>query len=1352
MKKGLQVFVIISCLIKISYAQNITSIGIEQGLSNNTVTAIIKDKFGFMWFGTFDGLNKFDGSSFIKYRTVGSNSQSVPDNFITALSADSVGRLWVGTQKGLCIFYQEKSSFSTVNYLPYNPNTKTQPKKLNQQINALCTAPNGDVFIGAKNVGLLKYHNDSSKFALQIPLFIKGKLKKTYSVLALVNDLKQGVWILTADDGICYFNQEKKFAIQVDSSLIGNCAVIDKEGLLWIGTSFGLYSFNTKTKLLRSIRFTDKDISSPKITGLKLDLNGKLWITTDGRGLIVYDRKTNEVVQMLKEEDSESLTSNALNTIYIDDANRKWTGTIRGGINVIDSNRNYFKTVRHLPYNKNSLVNNTVMSFCEDGNDIWIGTDGGGISVWNREKSSFQQFVFNESGKQSTGANQITSIVKDKSGEIWLGTYGTGVKRFNAKNKTFEDIPFLQSDRSAKYVWKLYIDKNGDIWAGCIKGRWAGDLKSGLYKYDKKSNQFKVSEFAVNAEILSISDDEKGNLWLGTLSDLIKIPLDGKGGKKTFKLDSYIRDIVPDKKGNVWIASHGKGLWCLNSSSNKLTSYNESNGLPNNYVIQIEIDKSGMIWASTFNGLSRVNPFSKKIYNFHVEDGLQSNQFYYNASLTLQNGEMLFGGIKGFNIFNPNHLQINQSFPVIRFTGMSVLNNPLNINNEFVKRKNPYQPSEIILPYDKSMFSLDFVALEYSRPEKIKYAYYLEGWDKQWNYTNAKTLSYSRINEGHYLLKIKSTNSSGIWNTHYETVSVVILPPWYRTWWAYTLYLLALSTGIYGFIYYQKSKERLRYEVKLTKLEAKQEAELTQKRIGFFTNISHELRTPLTLIINPIKDLLNQPDDKPNQVDLDAVYRNARRMLSLVDQLLLFRNAENEISDFKPELLDIAEVCREVFFCFSNQLYSKNIKNEINIDTNPIAVFADREKIEIVLFNLISNAIKYTPEDGRISVDLKENENQVEISIADSGLGIDPSIGDSLFEHSYRANQLNSDKKISGFGIGLFVSKKIAEQQEGSLTYVSIPKEGTVFKYIIPKNTKGIVADGTPKSKMRGESLINEMIEEPIPVILEKDQEDILDLVGDVPVLLLVDDEKEIRNYMKSLLYKSYKIYEAASAEIALELLKKITPDLILSDVMMPGISGVELCQNLKSAKNTNHIPVILLTGTSSTEIKLKGIECGADDYITKPFDNVLLLARIKSILKDRASLKRYFINEITLQNNDEKVADDYKVFLKKCIEIVETHIEDEDFNVNAFVEKMEMSHSNIFRKVKSISGLSLSEFVRYIRLKKAAELLIKTDLQIKEVAFKVGLNDVKYFRRQFFTLFKQNPSDYIKKYRKIYR
>ena len=1326
-------------------AQIMSYIGIEQGLSNNTVTTIHKDKLGLMWFGTIDGLNRFDGYSFKVFRNKYGDSTSLPHDIVTCIYSDPTANIWTGTQKGIGILDNKTLKFSPV----YYRNNLNKRSVCDKWVNDIKGDNHGNTYVGCTDIGLLTYPA-GQKEGVRIPL--KDNLKRTssYSVNAIAILNSGSIWLMIERIGLCAYDPKAKIIYPVATGDMATASSIsyDNNGKLWMGTHHGLYNYDIKSHLLQKYLFKENTLNEGWVTDVLFDKANCLWLTTNGEGVIKIKGDDRKSYQLIKQGKTGSLTSNAVYAIYEDELSRKWIGTLRGGINVIDNKKNQFKTYVHEAGN-NSLAYNFTFSFCEDRNkNVWIGTDGGGISIWNSRQNTFVNDLYNVPNSKQLANAHIASMVKGAEPYIWIASFGQGVYRFNEQLKRLDAVLF-KSATHATATWKLYNDENNDIWATCLRGDNPVSATNRLFIYNNKEERFVPAPFRVSSDILSVIDDDRQNLWMGSFTSLIHANKK-TGVDKIIDLKTAVRALYKSKSGRLWIGTYGRGLMSYDTRTNRFVEYTEDNGLCNNKVLNIEGDNSGNIWVSTYNGLSKLNPTNGKIENFYSVDGLQSNQFYYNASAHLSSGQLVFGGIKGFNVFYPDSIRQFHDFPNLLISGLRIDNAAVNAASEFVPAaKNIYAIDHITLPYDKAILSVDFVALEYSLPEKIQYAYFLKGRDKAWNYVgNLRSINYSRLSEGHYTLKIKCTNASGIWSQKERVIYITVLPPWYRTWWAYCLYLGGIVTAVYLYLLYHKKQTALEYEVKLV-------TEVNEKKLAFFTNISHELRTPLTLIVNPIKDLLQSNGANLDLIDISSVYRNSRRLLSLVDQLLLFRTSESEITELQPSWLNMKDICYEVFLCFNNQVKAKHLFYEFRCGDPEIIGYADREKLEIVLFNLLSNAIKYTSEQGSVILELKKTDQFIEILIKDTGPGIPNDIGEKLFEKFYRLPQEYDQVTQSGFGIGLFLAKKYCDIHNGILSYSSILGEGTTFKLLLPLTEK--IPTTNSNYMESGKNSVSPLLQEVIADVddvtekVGKNQhvEEILSgMVNEKAVILLIDDDREIRAYIKQLLQSTYTVYEADNTDAGFDIVLENEPDIIVCDVIMKGTSGVEFCSRMKESPSFSHIPIILLTGTSSPEIKLKGIECGADDYITKPFESELLIARIKSMLKGRGALKDYFFNEITLKNNSLKIPTEYSDFLSKCIRIVEDHLEDEDFSLKVFSEEMGMSRSKLFRKIKSISGLSNTEFIRYIRLRKAAELMIQTDLQIKEIAFQIGFQDIKYFREQFSKLFEMKPSDFVRKYR----
>ncbi|MEO8950011.1 MAG: ATP-binding protein, partial [Mucilaginibacter sp.] len=846
----------------------------------------------------------------------------------------------------------------------------------------------------------------------------------------------------------------------------------------------------------------------------------------------------------------------------------------------------------------------------------------------------------------------------------------------------------------------------------------------------------------------ALCQDQDGILWAGDYTRLVKIDIDRKN-YRYFYLGQPIRAILADDKHHLWLGTEGGGLVWYNTRTNTYKRYTEADGLPNNSVLNILADGQHNLWCSTYNGLSKFNTTTGRFTNYFAADGLQSNQFNYNAALKLNNGQMLFGGLEGFTLFHPDSIKSYVHDPTLQLTGIKVNNRAVDGNMAYSHIGPVYDLKKITIPFSEATVTVNYTALEYSFPDKITYAYYLEGWDHNWNYVGTlKTAYYTRLNEGHYILKIKATNTAGVWSSKPLVVLLTVLPPWYRTWWAYLFYLGAFCAITYRFWLYSIKQTRLQYEVRIAGLTVEREKEINEKKLAFFTNISHEFRTPLTLIINPLKDLLNQSEE--NKEELTLVYRNAKRLIGMVDHLLLFRKAESENMVLHLAGFNFTELCKDVYTCFTHQAKIKQITYVFDSENSALILYVDREKIETALFNLIANALKFTPAGGTVQVHIKEDTGRVYVEIADTGIGIDADVGEKLFDKFYQVKDTGSLK--TGFGIGLNLVKTFIESHEGSITYQSRTGGGATFILSLPKNHDKHPQLSVETGNERSSYLIEQLPFEGDSTVLSGQITGLELLLSDHQSILVIDDNAEIRNYIKKIFAAEYTVLEAGDGQLGLDIIKKQLPDVVISDIVMPNLSGLELCHILKQDSALSHIPIILLAGESTADTRLQGIEEGAVDFLTKPFDKDILVARVKGTIKNKRELQAYFYNEVTLKNGGQNISEEYKDFLYHCIAIIESSLMDPGLEVSMIAEKMGMSHSALYKKIKQMTGQSLNSFIRFIRLRKAAEIMIHTNCNVNEAAFRVGFNDIKYFRVHFYKQFGLNPSEFIKRHRSAFQ
>jgi signal transduction histidine kinase/ligand-binding sensor domain-containing protein/FixJ family two-component response regulator len=1315
-------------------ARPIKYLGIEQGLSNNAVTCIAQDHFGFMWVGTYDGLNRFDGIQFKNFRNIWGNNTSLPNNFINSILP--VGnQIWVGTQKGLVYYNYTDSKFHPL----YRHSTKGKsPLKITSNIYQAVADKAGNIYAATESNGLLVFKaNDTVGHTAA---------GQNYKCTAVTIDKAGQVWTIIESLGLCKYDKQTGKITSINQAVNrANCLVSDSENNIWIGSGNGLYAFHPQNNSLSRFEGKDHELSSQNIFNLTVARNGDLWIATNGAGVNIWNPKTQTLKYLLPDETKASLRSGAVTSVYEDNDRRKWITTLRGGVNVIDCESELpFQLINRNPLKKNSVVSNFIISFCEDEhNNIWIGTDGSGLNYWNVAKNSFTTYQC-QPGAGHLSSNFVVSLLKDYTNQIWVATFNGGIDALDKASQSFKHYSCYNTvtNTEEKNFWKLFEDSKHRIWAGSTRG-------GALFIFNRSKNQFELFDHRLT-NIHTLFEDHLGNIWAGNYTQLIKIDATQKQ-HKYYPIGQAVRAITEDHQHQLWVGTEGGGLVTFNTQNGSLKRYTQVNGLPSNSVLNVLVDDHDQLWLSTYNGLSEFNSRTNTFTNYTESDGLQSNQFNYNAALKLRSGQMLFGGIKGFNLFNPDSVARRVHSPKLRLTDFRVNNASIDNSATDGTRQPVAALKEITIPYNQATLAIDYTALEYTFPDKINYAYYLEGWDHNWNDVGKlRTAYYTRLNEGSYTFRLKATNTNGEWNSQELSIKITILPPWYRSWWAYLLYLAALSGIVYAFWLYRIRQARLKYEVDIANLRVEREKELNEKKLAFFTNVSHEFRTPLTLIINPIKDLLNQ--NKGNADELNVIYRNARRLLGMVDHLLLFRKTETESTKLKASKINFVTLCNDVFVCFAQQVKRKKISYTLDSKVECIDVYADREKIEIALFNLVSNAIKFTPDGGNIAITLDEDADNVFFNIADNGIGISKDVGDKLFNKFYQVKDSNYFK--TGFGIGLYLVKVFIEAHHGSISYQNNPNGGTTFTLSIPKGKKHFTLEEVCENIIFDVNPVTELIDYNNREAIVQDTETInLELLlSNKLSILVIDDNEQIRSYIKKVFNQEYNVLEAWSGKQGLEIIKKYLPDMVISDIVMEEMSGLELCKAMKQDTAINHIPVILLTGDATPDIMLKSIEEGAVDFLNKPFEKDVLIAKVKSILRSRAELQNYFYKEITLKNNVRNISEEHKDFLYNCISVIERHLIDQHFDVEMLSKKMGMSYPTLFKRIKLITGQSVNNFIRFVRLRKAAELLIHTNCNVNEAAYQAGFNDIKYFREHFNKQFGVNPSEFIKKHRATFQ
>lgn len=1311
----------------------VKTLDINNGLSNNSVNSIYQDANGFMWFGSYDGLNRYDGYQCKVYRNIIGDTLSLRSNNINCIEGDHKKNIWVGGYNGVSVLDLTTDKFKT---LYYNDISKKKKLPLMDIVYQIRYVSNSLMLVGTQNNGLISFENGKWTGA-KVPLHINGKMLKTYDVSAIeLNPNQNFCWVFVNKIGLCRYSlSSKKLEVFSDTVRQANCLLSSGSGT-WIGSDDGLYLLDDKG--------ISKNHMQKKymVTTLSKDAKNNIWIGTDGYGIFSISGHNGAAVPF--RDNSGMAKSNSITDSYRDAANNMWFSTLRGGVLMLAASGTDFK---HVFFDKGSITDlskNFIVSFAEDihGN-LWLGTDGGGLRYWNRKNNSYTEYSSKEESPLQLSSNFVPCLQIDHNNNLWLAMWGGGINKIDSRRKSVKYYHCYNPNTGAneENVWFIYEDSKKNLWANTARN-------GHLFKYDSQSDSFRLF-YGAALDISCMTETQSGGLWAGNRTSIFLISPESRKFK-SYPTGHPVRCMAEAGPNLLWVGTDEGGLMLYNTSTGTYNRYTVADGLPSNTILKIVRDRLGSLWLSTYNGLCRFEPGRKTFRNFTAGDGLQSNQFSYNAGLALSTGELVFGGINGFNIFYPAQIKNHTGPKKIVVTGILVDNQPIEKKINFITERESSTIKTITVPYEQANLSIDFASIDFKNSDKTIYAYLMEGWDKDWNYPGkVHKAGYTRLREGTYTFKVKTADGDGTWINPVSMLQVVVTPPWYRTITAYVVYLILAAGMLYLYIKYNNNKQKLHYEIQLAKLESKKEKELAEKQLTAFTYISHEFRTPISLIINPLKQsILNNIDGKPLKENLAVAYRNARRLLSLVDQLMLFRQAESGMGNLKVNSFDLPSLCEEIYNYFEYLAKEKQIKFEFHSSAKSITMYGDYEKLEIVLFNLLSNAFKFTPKGGTIKISVKNGEKEASIIISDSGSGIENEKIGHIFEKFYRARS-KSEQNI-GFGVGLFIVKQFIESHRGTVNCTSTLDQGTSFKVTLPKGhghfTEIIQDDSSKPSSILIEELLGNDLaqpeqEEPVQVIEER-------MLTTKKSVVIVEDDEEMRKYLINLFSEYYLVYSAADGIEALELIKRILPDIIISDINMEHMDGLSLCHTVRETQELSHIPVILLTAATKQTVQLQGISSGADDYITKPFENEILLAKVDTLLKNRIQLRKYFLDNITLKENSQKVPVEYRNFLDQCIQIIEQNLDREDFTIKDFSVQMGMSHSSLYKKIKVISGQTTNAFIRYVRLRRAAVLMLTENITIAEAGAKVGIGDPRYFRRQFITLFGMTPSDYIKKYR----
>lgn len=1337
---------------------------LTEGLSQSSVLCILQDTKGFFWFGTRDGLNKYDGHVFTTYRHNAKDSNSLSNSFIKSLFEDENGQLWVGTMNGLNRYIPEIDGFKRFKFA----NTKTFIKnKSNNEIWSIVSKEKDYLWL-ATNYGLEKFNiktGTSTRFLVQNN---GGESISNNHIRSLLITNDNKLWICNVNSIDVYNPKTKEFKQYAypkttTKEITVNYAPVlyqDNDTNLWLGYKDGLLLFNNKSQVFEPYKINSEGIKQIKaeVRAIHQDYLGNLWVGTYG-GLYILTRDKKSISHYVHNESQRnSLSQNSIYQIFEDSKGDIWIGTYAGGVNYYDRSFDLFKHFS-AGTNKTKLSYNVVSAIVEDPErNLWIATEGGGINFYNRTTGLFEYFQNDENNSNSLSTNNVKSLIRTRNGNFWIGTHDGGLNFLNPKIKPFkfekyknivDDANSLSNNR----VISLYEDYQNNIWIGT-----SGGGLNVMHGTTKNITRVVDPSNTLSSLVYNISKTaSKDTLLIAGDKGLVKLNIKShKFVQVKYKNDQNVYDfnatvfVYEDPSRNLWIATAGDGLYYYNSKSKKNVKYGIEDGLPNEVVYGILPVDSKTLWFSTNRGLSKLNLKTMHFKNIDVSDGLIGDEFNFGAFIKLQNGNLMFGGTSGIDFFDPKKIKENVFIPPVSITGILVNNKPFLADNNSNR--------ELTLKHDQNVFSFNFVALSYSQPTKNQYAYKLEGFDKDWNYIgNKKSATYTNLDAGKYIFKVKASNSDGLWNKNYASVVVTIQPAPWKTWWAYLFYIVIILAVLWFIRRQGIIRIHEKNELKQERLEKEKLEEINQMKLRLFTNISHDFRTPLTLIIGPLERMLSQKLGTDFiQKQHEVMHRNASVLLQLINQLLDFRKSEAGKLKLNPSKSNIVPYIEDIKLSFEELARVRHIDFTFIAPDECVEVWFDNINLTKVIFNLLSNAFKFTPDGGTIAIELATVSKKRKLGnptdffklvIRDSGSGIPKNSIKAIFDRYYQVGE--DENTRSGTGIGLALCKNLIKLHRGKIKVKSIAGSGTSFTVLLPlgrQHLKRKEINLEDVEFIKDSRFCPELPHAVVnPVFLGDIEEDDEQLDENKSTILLVEDNVEVRLLIKDI-FKEYNILEAENGEIALEIAKDNSIDLIISDVMMPIMDGVTLCQQIKSNIITSHIPVILLTAKTSEDSQKLGFKLGADAYITKPFDAENLKVRVANLLNLRRSLITKFRQDIILEPKELAFTSADELFLEKAVQIIEENISDVDFNVNIFTEKMNMSRSVIFRKLKALTDQSVNEFIRNIKLKKAAQYLVQTNMNISQITYEVGFSDLKYFRTCFKNQFNDSPSSYRSK------
>ena len=1299
------------------------NLSIRNGLSQNTVNAILQDRKGFMWLGTKDGLNRYDGLSFRKFKHDAANPRSIGNSFITSLYEDFNGNIWVGTDAGVYIYYPEKEAFEEFDC------QSLEKTRIERSVSMIAGDKQGRVWIAVEAQGMFCYDT-------------RQKLLRNYPLSEISSNIKcftfdsgGTLWLGFYGDGLYYSKDNlatvHPYGSPEDGKREFEGGVITKivqgnYNCLYIGSvKEGVSELNLTSGQVRNLLAIDESGESIFCRDLLPYSDNELWIGTES-GIYIYNLRTAQFIHLRASlYDSYSLSDNAIYALYKDREEGLWIGSYFGGVDYYPRQYTYF--AKYYPKNiANSLHGKRVREFCRaDDGTLWIGTEDGGLNHFNPKTKEFHFF------EPSAGFTNIHGLCMDGS-HLWVGTFSKGLRVIDTRTgvvlRTYTEghTPHSLNDNS---IFSICRTSAGEIYLGTLFG---------LLRYNRTQDNFDRIPELNGKFVYDIKEDSYGNLWLATYANGAYCYDVSARRWKNYVFDAEDEKSLPydkvlsvfeDSYRQIWLTTQGGGFCLFHPDTETFTRYGLKDGLPNDVVYQIVEDDDRFLWLTTNNGLVRFDPKTMEMKVFSTANGLPTNQFNYRSGFKDEAGNIYLGSINGFVAFDPRTFAENRQVPAVAITDFLLFNKEVPVGETDSPLKSSITFSDkVVLTADQNSFSFRIAALSYQAPRMNKLMYKLEGFDEGWlTIGESPLVTYSNLGYGDYVFKVKASNSDGVWNEQETSLHLSILPPFYLSGWAYCFYVLFFMGCLVCVIFYFKRRNYRKQHRQMEMLEQEKEREVYHAKIDFFTNVAHEIRTPLTLIKGPLENIILKKEvDSETKEDLYIMKQNTERLLNLTNQLLDFRKTETRGFRLNFTECDVVAVLRETYFRFTSLAKQKGLDFILELPQECFMADVNQEALTKIISNLLNNGVKYASTYLRIS--LETDEKVFHIRTFNDGEMIPDTMKEEIFKPFVRLDK--EDEVTTGTGIGLALSRSLAELHQGSLM-MEKGEEVNCFCLTLPVNQDSTITLSAENVSQVEENSCGWEQEE-------------TDTKEKKPMILVVEDNPDMLAFIRKQLTTEYSVLTAMNGIEALAVLDNHYVNLVVSDVMMPQMDGFELCKTIKSDLSYSHIPVVLLTAKTNIQSKIEGLELGADAYIEKPFSVEYLLANISSLIHNREKLRQTFAKSPFVAANTMALTKADEEFIWKLNDIIQANLHNPEFSMEDMADALKMSRSSFYRKIKGVLDLSPNEYLRLERLKQAAQLLKEGKSRVNEICYTVGFNSPSYFSKCFLKQFGVLPKDFI--------